>query len=342
MSRQVILHVGHPKTGSTSIQINLASERRQLEQLGILYPKTSIIAHNQRVLLVDIFGESEKHLTIRMNAASGDAFKMADSEWTSVYSQVTNSKASKIIISAEGFFPQKLDSISGKRLKERLQAMHYSDLRVLCYLRSPAQYFLSDAQQKLKGGFGLIRPMPLNRVEKIKAYKEHLGVELEARVFEREKLNHGDVVRDFLDWIQCPQLKLANEIIEANTSISAEAMDVLQQFSASRNIQNESDLKSQRVLVRIVKKLDEAISNPTKPKLHPKIEEHIVAINTDIAELRDSYGIEFSDVDYSRLESLRGQPTPKIDTLRDICEVNPERLAELKHQLETKMSTRNS
>lgn len=337
MSRQIILHVGHPKTGSTSIQKNLAAERKQLEQLGFLYPKTSIIAHNHRVLLVDIFGREEKNLSIRMDAESGDAMKMADNEWTSLYHQVANSDARNVILSAEGFFARKLDRVSGNRLNQRLEAMQCDELRVLCYLRSPAKYFLSNAQQKLKGGFGLIRPAPLNRVERIKAYKEYLGVDMEARVFEREKLVNGDAVRDFLEWISCSRLKLTHEIIEANTSVSAEAMDVLQQLSVSLDIHNETDLKAQRRLVKILKKLDAAIENPTKPKLHPEIEEHIVAINTDIAELRDSYEIEFADIDYARLGSFRSRGEPRIESVRDICQLDLARSGELKHQLESSL-----
>lgn len=279
-----------------------------------------------------------------MDAASGDAIRMAEQEWYSVYKQVDRSQARTIIISAEGFFPRKFDNISGVRLHERLKAMHYEQLRVLCYLRSPTSYFLSEAQQKLKGGFGLIQPVPLRRIEKIKSYREFLGVDMEARVFERDQLVHGDAVRDFLDWIKCPEQILTKQIEEFNMSVSAEAMDVLQQFSSCLDIRNESNLKEQRRLVKLVKRFDSIIENPTKPALYPAVKDHILAINTDLSELRDHYGVTFSDVDYTQIDKLHGKPQRNIEiqNVRDICPLDAERSAELKGKIEAEMKKTGS
>lgn len=333
MHRQLILHVGHSKTGTTSIQKNLAAERTRLEEVGILFPETSIIPHNQRVLVRDIFYRGETGLSLRMEVASGNAMQMAHDEWRSVVDQFENSSAHTIVLSAEGFLQRQLDSSTGKRLRKRVDALACNAIRVISYMRSPTGYYISKAQQRLRGGFGLIRPEPLDRVLKIKAFHKFLGVDLEMRVFEKGQLVGGDVVRDFFDWIGQPDFCLENPVVDANTSVSAEAMSVLCNLKSARMYQNEKELKFQRRLVRLVKKHDAMLEAPTKPKLRPEISDYITRINADLVTLRDQYGLHFSDVDYCLAGAQLPGRAPKIDSVHDICAVNADRAAELQRRV---------
>lgn len=49
---KLILHLGMPKTGSTSIQTFMAQNRDNLLALGVLYPKVNISTNNHNFISI--------------------------------------------------------------------------------------------------------------------------------------------------------------------------------------------------------------------------------------------------------------------------------------------------
>lgn len=325
MKPQLILHIGHPKTGTTSIQKTLSAARTWLQERNVLYPETALIPHNHRVLGPSVFGAiAEKSLSIRLGLTAQHAVDASIAEWDAVSRQINERQPKTVILSAEGFFSSILTTDS-TLLQEAVQQITDQRPRILAYVRSPVLYYLSNAQQKLKGGWGLILPDHFRWLDVIEAYRACFDVGMEIRTFERDKLLAGDVVSDFAEWIGHPELVPQFSVEEENTSISAEAMSVLHRLAPDTAISDIASLKAQRKLTKAVKTFDERIPEPTKPLLHADIAAYITKINTDLIGLRDQYGIRFKDIDYSLVGQDLGGKVPIIQSVEDFCTVNEDR-----------------
>lgn len=345
LERQIIIHVGHSKTGSSSIQQMLTSERDRLERHGLLYPQSNIGRRNHRSLMFDVigtvnFGTSvNTGLFIKMSAEEGGAMRKSASEWRFFTRQCNQSNAGTVLLSAEGLFGI-LNRDCAARLKKRLEKIPHTCLRVVGYVRSPALFYLSMVQQRLKGGHGLPAPKAFERAASIESYRRNLGVHLEAKVFERHNLKNGDVVQDFLERIGfshfSPQVPPSVE----NESVSAEAMDVLSKLGADKSPVNQEELKRQRLLTRIVKRIDELLPEPTKPVLRSEVAALVVHLNSDLLSLRDDYGLVFSDVDYDQASKGPEAVAPKIETVADLCHFDTARSADLQSAVMDKLQKR--
>lgn len=325
MKPQLILHIGHPKTGTTSIQKTLSAARPWLQERNVLYPQTALIPHNHRVLGPSVFGAiAEKSLSIRLGLTAQHAVEASIAEWDAVSRQINERQPKTVILSAEGFLSAILTA-DPKLLQEAVQQITDQRPRILAYVRSPVLYYLSKAQQKLKGGWGLVLPRHFRQLDAIEAYRACFGVGMEIRTFERNKLLAGDVVSDFAEWIGHPELVSQFSVEEENTSISAEAMSVLHRLSRAAAISDIASLKAQRQLTKVVKRLDERIPEPTKPILHANVAAYVTKLNTDLIGLRDRYGIHFKDIDYSLVGQDPGGDAPIIQSVEDACTVNKER-----------------
>ncbi|MEM1377668.1 MAG: hypothetical protein AAGG69_09785 [Pseudomonadota bacterium] len=338
MNQRLILHVGHPKTGSTSIQKALAANRRQLEKEGIFYPETALLSHNHRVLGFAIDEDKTSSLRLRLSAQYADPVSFSLKEWDRVSSAFQVSPADTLLLSSESIFNDLWNFENAKRLQDRISHLNCREVVGLCYMRSPGPFYLSRAQQKLRGGFGLLPLEAPERVLRIDFFKQIFGINFEMRVFERHRLKDGDVVSDFMSWIDRADLEINGHTEQLNTSVSAEAMAVLAELSATTPPANMAELKRQRKTARFVMKLDTELENPTKPKLRSAIAEHIIRLDSDLVVLRDRHQIEFSDVDYGIAGKLMPGAQPEANSVDDICHFDVDRAYELKGRVKDALS----
>lgn len=321
----LVLHMGHAKTGSTAVQKTLAAARTWLRKNGILYPETAIIPHNHRVLMPAIFSDNlAGGLGIRMGATPNEILKRSELEWSSVYQQINSYNPKKIILSAEGWF-KPLNDVSAQRILEK--SLYISDRRpiVFAYIRSPSSFYLSNTQQRLRGGRGLEDPKSFRRLEAIKSFENFLNIQVNLRTYEGACLYNGDVVADFSEWIGLSEMGQQYSIGRVNESVSAEAMSVLFNLAAKNPPSTRHELTKQRKLTKIVLSVDEELDNPTRPKLHTHVASYIDFLNNDFTDLYDSYSLFFSDIDYISLRRGRKVEKPKISSIEDICEINFDR-----------------
>lgn len=88
--RRLVVHVGLPKTGTTSIQTALLANRGELLKQGVLYPKSGTIT-------------SGGHLHLAWQSLDDWKFNPARGGWADVASEVHASKADCVFLSAETF-----------------------------------------------------------------------------------------------------------------------------------------------------------------------------------------------------------------------------------------------
>jgi hypothetical protein len=171
--KELILHVGFHKSGTSALQESLANQRDELHKAGVLYPSIGKKAHHRVA-----WGLSQKPWGWKAKGAEKTPYKT----FSRMASLINLSSAPKIILSSEFFaelepeFLQKLaSSIRGRQIK------------ILFTLRPLAKLLSSSYQQYLK--FGL----KADYVEWLHSILDEPGVSKLNPTFWKRHM-HGEVV----------------------------------------------------------------------------------------------------------------------------------------------------
>ena len=123
MSRQLFVHVGPPKTASSSIQWMLKALAPELASKGVLYPGTGrnpYVANHQHLVL--------SQLDARRGKWGGN------DPWAALEAEIRGSPANRIVISAEGFAGTRRLMNWPARIASLAEAVD-ADVRIIAYVR---------------------------------------------------------------------------------------------------------------------------------------------------------------------------------------------------------------
>ena len=225
--RTLILHIGWPKTGTTSLQ-NFFSANRDvmLKQAGILYPRTGIMG----------FGHQELSLSLIEKAAESSPL------WQKLGEELTRGQGyQQALISCEG-----LQSCEPGRARRLMAALpEFERYVVMAYIRQPDEIRESLFGQDVNDGrfCGSFAEF-LETVEKkgkfdylgrIRRWREILpGAEVIVRPFERAQWVGGDLLQDFcrsLDWPDLTSLEGAELPEDSNRSLGGHMLSLAREIN---------------------------------------------------------------------------------------------------------------
>jgi Tetratricopeptide repeat len=229
------IHIGVHKTGTKSIQLTLANNRKKLLAHGInSFPGDP----NHGPDLISLLSESphREARNIRMHVDTPEkAASLNTSNAKQIRKALTRNRSPKMVISGEGL--SGLSETEMQRLKQML-GPYAAGYRIIVYVRDPYEYFNSASLQRLKAGSVLgttDRKIPLpNYRRKLERYIAVFGREnVDIRVFDPRRFVGGDLVPDFLSAIgESPQLAQSLDVARANESMSHEAALILSETNA--------------------------------------------------------------------------------------------------------------
>ncbi|RLA42350.1 MAG: hypothetical protein DRR42_23560, partial [Gammaproteobacteria bacterium] len=133
--KQLILHIGYPKTGTTAIQNFLLHNSGELLNSGYYYPKTGIAtnAHHQFPWSMTndprLKNKIDPKVLIR-----------------SLKNELKQVNCSTVLMSSEGF----IFAINPKYLRDYLSDL-FDPITIIIYLREPLSWIESDYNQAVKG-----------------------------------------------------------------------------------------------------------------------------------------------------------------------------------------------
>ena len=315
MKQRLIIHIGHPKTGTTTLQSTLKNSRTALEKHKILYPNTGN-HHNHKFTLPYLINSDVKKKASSTRSPIAD---VAEYEWHHVEDDIRNRKPDTIILSSESFF-RNFGNNAIKNLCRHLKPLA-SRVIIAAYIREPASFAMSRAQQQLKmrSHFNLL---PSNYYQsRLNQYPVcGLGT-MNIRVFDRNSLIGGDIVEDFFAQ-HFPQfnLDLLSRTNEMNSSLSAEAMSLMQELN-----RKERMFPGSRALYAI-KKTDRQLPGFTRPRMHEHVSCAIQARCEDLGWLRDKFNVRFPEVDATKMSYKEANRVyDRLDRVEDICNIDTER-----------------
>ena len=222
MAKSFVLHIGDPKTGSSSIQEVLRHRQWDSPQATLDYP--------------------DQLNAFPLANALSDPKQAAQraARWGSLAAWLRAAPADVAVVSAEQFFrvdPGVLLDTMNEFLPEHLQS-----LRVIAYVRPHANRLVSAFMQRSKAGLyqgdmeaffdrsqgeNLLRYAP-----RFQRWREVFGARFTLRPMIRSQLLNGDVVNDFMDFALNGAPFTLRGTVQANTSLPLEHLAGLREVQA--------------------------------------------------------------------------------------------------------------
>lgn len=227
--RQIILHVGLSKTGSTSIQANCFRHRGTLHALGFHYPRFELAGQvfaNHGIPLALAFSDNPSRYAMGLRRLFGDGVGAAAAHCRQAFEALLAAGGDTLLLSSErtaGFCEQ--DMVTLREVLRR----HTGRLRVLVYVRSPFELLESILQERAKAG-AVVDPLavPGRAKTRYQNLQRVFSSCLETASFHGARMAAGGLVGDFL--ARCgvsEQDKAALEFTVDNRRISMEAFELM-------------------------------------------------------------------------------------------------------------------
>lgn len=296
LQRTLILHIGHPKTGTTTLQNALVRSPQALKEHGILYPpKNGPAKHSQiAAALAPIAGAppQRRRSVIRDPAvirAKGEAL------WAQVVKSVAQSDAPQIVLSSEEFFNICAQPEMPRFIGEL--ATLAQNVEVVAYLRDPVSYAATSIQEKIKHEPGVQIPTSHFFKDTLEPLLALDNVNLNVHRFSRSTLVDGDIVTDFVTKYlpSLPVGALRQATIKRNATMSAEAAVILDRLW--RGDLEIPGMRAAHVGIEhreLVMRVDLAVDGWTRAAFRPGVDAMIYDQRTDIAWTEKTFGLEFA------------------------------------------------
>lgn len=183
--RQIILHIGRHKSGTSSLQHFMGTRRALLSRQGILFPRAGSannIAHHT--------------LALQCNPKQSDGAEL-ESIRTAILAEI-KPHHDRILLSSEAF--QNINNLS--RLSGMLASFGTPEILVVCYVREHLDYAISSFRQLVQNQARFVtfarHAEKLDRMGPFVKRWAALGA-LSLKWYNRADLKDGDVIADFCD-----------------------------------------------------------------------------------------------------------------------------------------------
>lgn len=223
---RLVLHIGPSKTGTTSVQSFMASQREALLGRGVIYPRTGC-------------SEDGNHDSIARQTY-GDPLESWKryGGWKEAIAEIRASGAHTAVVSSEYFFYRPTrDPANLRRLREILSPV-FEEITILCYLRRQDERIRSNYLQCIKTGVfdrnflprtdpGMLLDNDYGGI--LDAWASVFGAgRIAVRVFERGQLHPGGLIPDFLAACGIPAAGLTGgDAAERNVSFGPKGVHAM-------------------------------------------------------------------------------------------------------------------
>ena len=303
---RTIFHVGHHKTGSSTLQSVMEASRDALLRRGVLYPRNPNGEYvNHRLLFTDLFAPSEVPRHVLKNYALEALPAARDELVRSVRAEVDAHRPECLVLSSESRF-RRLGEAQRHAFKAMLAEIGAGNTEIVAYIRRPSSWYLSSLQQRIRASHLVKPPSVMNLSAAVAQFVEDFGREaVHLRPFDRRALVRGDIVDDFVETFLAPHGVRAEDLVamrDRNASPTAEGTDLLRRFRLDFHPDEANRfLPDSKALMDHLARVEEELDLP-RAALDPGLAEAIDYSSRHLLRLRDEHGLVLPDYDYERLE----------------------------------------
>lgn len=327
---KVFLHIGTPKTGTSSIQQTCARHRDALLAENVMYPNVGNM-NRHSILSVPFLDQGvPREFWSKFGRDKAEVDALVHTMWEDLFSAVAISRPDVLVLSGERLI--NISDFDGIQKKiSNLQGI--TSVEVLCYLRHPYDHYLSAAQQVLKASFRT-KDFATHRWDEALNSWAKIG-NLTLKEFNRSLFRKSDIVVDFLDTVAGKPLPEVKPV-HVNESMSAEAMVIVQrfrrdQFSNEDNVFNAPTNRLMAALQAVAATMPAEVA-PTKPHLTEEAKEGVLRANIEtVRNLDNSFDFQFSDADLYDTDIIPTEVdrTDRPSSIEDVISVDPRRVEAL-------------
>lgn len=300
-AKTALLHIGTPKTGTTTIQHCLAQAEADCAFGDVRYPLWGRDHNQWRMLMLYLRPDALPPWMRSMYPARKQAFHRHRHEYKQFLFRELRS-ASDVILSSESLGLLMPESVG--RLRWDLESLGFNRFHIVLYIRDPADYYLSNTQQRLRSTSTvplIVDPLSF-RYEFLRTAQTWEQIFPGSLIIRRYPSTPGaDVVDDFADILHTTMaVSLPRLPARMNPTISAEAMHILQDYRQTFYPDSGQLAPDIAALARFLT-LSTSEVPQTKPTLSEHIARHIRYNHRDDAELiRERHGVDLGLDHYSR------------------------------------------
>lgn len=288
----IYLHIGSPKTGTTSFQNFCAARREQLLGSGILYPLAlGKIAHTGAPLYAADFSDGFSAKRLKVLTSESALEKYRETIRKNLYDEVTRSGSPHLLVSSEHLYVSVVEEREIARLRDLFLPLQ-QDLKILVYLRRRDDFALSLYAEAVRMGYAgsLDEYMRHQRTVRMLDYSTILRrwanvfgkPNVVLRTYDRDNLYAGDVISDILNQIGAPtDLAKAKDSQRMRESLGGDALDFLVRFNGAVNKLLKDDpgvtlghFRSTRIRESLVEALEKG-SNGSKLRIADDVRQRI-------------------------------------------------------------------
>ncbi len=254
MINRIILHIGTPKSGSTSIQEFLKANKHHLQESGTYYLHTKQ-QHYVRSLVIASMNPSRNDYFTKNN----ELYSQNDREtWNAevlnnfdLAMQQVPKSIHTLILSCEGFFGQLSGCIEELSTLKSILSKYSENIKVIVYLRRQDEMSVSLYSSKLRLGSTkreLLSPKPsFDYYKNLCNWSAVFGRKsIKARIFDKNQLSSYSLIDDF---IKAAEITLPNydKPFSTNETLSVIAQEVLRilNLGFSNFLQHKPNRKNQ-------------------------------------------------------------------------------------------------
>jgi len=236
---KLYIHIGHPKTGSTSIQQTLFANEARLREHGIRYYSNGFTKYDDPadpmfLFRDDYFPPKAADRGARYNADKKELEEFRRSFGEHLLAGIRDPNCRKYVISCE-MFAAELDADQVQVLKSFF-INEVESIKIICYVREPASWLTSIAAQELVGRGKFISELTYLGVpfrEVISKYIDVFGRDsIDIREFNPKVFRDKSLMADFFDALEEPAFDVGGlKELRLNEAISAQAALILDQLN---------------------------------------------------------------------------------------------------------------
>ena len=304
--KTILLHIGTPKTGTSSIQQSLALTAANGGLGSVCYPVWRNDRNQQRLAMIYPPGAMWGTWVRQVFPGRPAEYRRTRERYRQFFFEELRF-ASSAVISAETLSSLAPGAVG--QLRRDLEAVGYREFNIVLYVRDPADFYLSQTQQDLRG-----YPVPpfvkdpasfkYDFLQAADTWERFFPGKVIVRRFPADPRH--DVVDDFAGVLkECFGITPLPARLRMNTTVSAEAMQILQDYRQTFWSHEGGLLTPDAAnLLRFLSESTHEVPQ-TKPVLKQQVVEQIRAAHKADAEvLYARYGVDLGLSDCSPAATL--------------------------------------
>jgi Sulfotransferase domain len=233
--KQLYIHAGFPKTGTTTVQHFLYANRKKLKQQGVLYPKSCNHDHAHHPLVLSCINNKIETLSQIPTFPVSEIIETLGKE-------IISSNCEKVVLSSEFFilFFHACNSGGIEKLVDFFNNFHCS---TILYLRHPLSFIESGYSQEMKNTrmkvpvafedfkTSFLKRSGLKYENVIDFFSDHLGNVI-VRPFDRNQLKDKDILSDFMSIVGFQNIEsFKKESMYSNRHLSKQRIAIMNEIS---------------------------------------------------------------------------------------------------------------